>query len=147
MWHLNTFGHLNLWVWVEFYKTCMSNRLFTNQYLIFFFQHRVSTILDSDTILVLSDGHIAEFDTPDNLLLREDSIFASLVKAGLWERDSCILLVNKLNNHEILIFPTTNYENINSFVMSWIITQLFSNSYKMLHLFILYVTYYFLHSL
>ncbi|XP_072038843.1 ATP-binding cassette sub-family C member 9-like [Amphiura filiformis] len=45
--------------------------------------HRVSTILDADTILVLSDGHIAEYDTPKNLLEIEDSIFASLVKANL----------------------------------------------------------------
>ncbi|XP_072027512.1 ATP-binding cassette sub-family C member 9-like [Amphiura filiformis] len=44
--------------------------------------HRVATILDSDKILVLSDGHIAEYDTPDRLLAREDSIFSALVKGG-----------------------------------------------------------------
>ncbi|XP_072027511.1 ATP-binding cassette sub-family C member 9-like isoform X2 [Amphiura filiformis] len=44
--------------------------------------HRVATILDSDKILVLSDGHIAEYDTPDRLLAREDSIFTTLVKGG-----------------------------------------------------------------
>ncbi|XP_022081112.1 ATP-binding cassette sub-family C member 8-like isoform X2 [Acanthaster planci] len=44
--------------------------------------HRVQTILDSDHILVLNEGRIAEYDTPENLLAQEDSIFASLVRAG-----------------------------------------------------------------
>ncbi|XP_033647176.1 ATP-binding cassette sub-family C member 8-like [Asterias rubens] len=44
--------------------------------------HRVQTILDSDRILVLNEGRIAEFDTPDALLTQEDSIFTSLVNAG-----------------------------------------------------------------
>ena len=42
----------------------------------------MQTILDSDHILVLNEGRIAEYDTPANLLDQEDSIFASLVKAG-----------------------------------------------------------------
>ncbi|XP_077995245.1 ATP-binding cassette sub-family C member 9-like [Glandiceps talaboti] len=44
--------------------------------------HRVSTILNSDTILVLSDGKVIEYDTPDNLLSQPDSVFASLVKGS-----------------------------------------------------------------
>ncbi|XP_070558012.1 ATP-binding cassette sub-family C member 9-like [Ptychodera flava] len=44
--------------------------------------HRVSTILDSDTILVLSEGEVVEYDTPENLLKNEDGIFASLVKGN-----------------------------------------------------------------
>ncbi|XP_070558013.1 ATP-binding cassette sub-family C member 9-like [Ptychodera flava] len=44
--------------------------------------HRVSTILDSDTILVLSEGEVVEYDTPVNLLKNEDGIFASLVKGN-----------------------------------------------------------------
>ncbi|XP_071492094.1 ATP-binding cassette sub-family C member 9-like [Diadema antillarum] len=44
--------------------------------------HRVSTILNSDAILTLSNGRVAEHDTPGNLLKQEESIFASLVKAG-----------------------------------------------------------------
>ncbi|XP_030828521.1 ATP-binding cassette sub-family C member 8 [Strongylocentrotus purpuratus] len=44
--------------------------------------HRVATILESDTILTLSDGNVLEFDSPSTLLERDDSTFASLVKAG-----------------------------------------------------------------
>lgn len=40
--------------------------------------------MDSDRVLVLEQGKVAEFDTPANLLTRPESIFASLVKqAGL----------------------------------------------------------------
>ncbi|XP_078001214.1 ATP-binding cassette sub-family C member 9-like [Glandiceps talaboti] len=42
--------------------------------------HRISTILDSDMVLVLSDGHVVEYDTPENLLKNDDdSMFSSLV--------------------------------------------------------------------
>ncbi|KAJ9099303.1 hypothetical protein QFC21_004184 [Naganishia friedmannii] len=47
--------------------------------------HRINTIMDSDRVLVLDQGKVAEFDTPENLLSRSDSIFTSLVKqAGLY---------------------------------------------------------------
>jgi ABC-type multidrug transport system fused ATPase/permease subunit len=42
--------------------------------------HRINTVVDSDRILVMDHGRIAEFDTPDNLLLRKDSLFAKLYK-------------------------------------------------------------------
>ncbi|KGU31669.1 hypothetical protein MG7_01235 [Candida albicans P34048] len=44
--------------------------------------HRIDTILDSDRILVLDNGEIAEFDTPGNLLKNKNSIFYSLAKEG-----------------------------------------------------------------
>lgn len=46
---------------------------------VFTIAHRVNTIMDSDKILVMSDGHVAEFDSPQNLLAKEDSLFASIV--------------------------------------------------------------------
>jgi ATP-binding cassette subfamily C (CFTR/MRP) protein 1 len=42
--------------------------------------HRLNTILDSDRILVLDDGKIVEFDTPDKLRKKQDGIFKSLVE-------------------------------------------------------------------
>ncbi|KAL5795158.1 hypothetical protein ACOSP7_003752 [Xanthoceras sorbifolium] len=42
--------------------------------------HRIHTVIDSDLVLVLSDGRIAEYDTPTKLLEREDSFFSKLIK-------------------------------------------------------------------
>ncbi|XP_006824101.2 ATP-binding cassette sub-family C member 8-like [Saccoglossus kowalevskii] len=41
--------------------------------------HRIATILDADSVLVLSDGSVEEYDTPSNLLANSDSAFVSLV--------------------------------------------------------------------
>lgn len=44
--------------------------------------HRLNTILDSNRVLVLDHGTIAEFDTPENLLKNPASLFYSLCKRG-----------------------------------------------------------------
>lgn len=45
--------------------------------------HRINTILDSDRIVVLDRGSVAEFDTPAELV-RQQGLFYKLVKeAGL----------------------------------------------------------------
>lgn len=45
--------------------------------------HRINTILDSDRIVVLDHGSVAEFDTPAELV-RQKGLFYKLVKeAGL----------------------------------------------------------------
>ncbi|KAG0629628.1 hypothetical protein M758_1G117700 [Ceratodon purpureus] len=41
--------------------------------------HRIPTVVDSDKVLVLSDGRIAEFDTPATLLENKNSLFTKLV--------------------------------------------------------------------
>jgi ABC-type multidrug transport system fused ATPase/permease subunit len=43
--------------------------------------HRIDTILDSDRIMVLDQGRLIEWDSPEALLANEDSVFSSLVKA------------------------------------------------------------------
>lgn len=41
--------------------------------------HRVNTILDSDRIIVMEKGEIAEFDAPSVLLAKPDGLFRALV--------------------------------------------------------------------
>ena len=46
--------------------------------------HRLNTIMDSSRVLVLDAGRIAEFESPQNLLRNEDSVFYGMAKeAGL----------------------------------------------------------------
>ena len=45
--------------------------------------HRINTILDSDRILVLNHGQVAEYDTP-SILIGKKGLFYDLVReAGL----------------------------------------------------------------
>ncbi|XP_032364060.1 multidrug resistance-associated protein 9 [Etheostoma spectabile] len=44
--------------------------------------HRIHTVLQADRILVLNQGQVVEFDHPDVLKQRPDSLFASLLSAS-----------------------------------------------------------------
>ncbi|XP_072048673.1 ATP-binding cassette sub-family C member 5-like [Amphiura filiformis] len=41
--------------------------------------HRLQTVLDSDKIMVIDNGKVAEFDTPSNLLADSNSLFSFMV--------------------------------------------------------------------
>ena len=46
--------------------------------------HRLNTVIDYDKILVLNQGQLAEYDSPNNLIQNTNSIFHSMAKdAGL----------------------------------------------------------------
>ncbi|KAG3232359.1 hypothetical protein PI124_g22555, partial [Phytophthora idaei] len=42
--------------------------------------HRLGTVLDSDRILVLSDGRVVEFDSPRRLAKNPNGVFYELAK-------------------------------------------------------------------
>jgi len=44
--------------------------------------HRLNTVLTCDRILVMSDGEVAEFDTPATLIAKPNGMFASMLKAA-----------------------------------------------------------------
>jgi ATP-binding cassette, subfamily C (CFTR/MRP), member 1 len=43
--------------------------------------HRLNTIMHSDRVLVMQKGEVAEFDSPQNLLDRPESIFKDYVNS------------------------------------------------------------------
>jgi len=60
--------------------TSMLNTCFKDCLLITI-AHRIKTILESDKILVLDHGKIMEFDSPENLLADQGTIFSGIIKA------------------------------------------------------------------
>lgn len=45
--------------------------------------HRINTILDSDRIVVLKHGRVAEFDTPSALIKRKGLFYELVRESGL----------------------------------------------------------------
>ena len=57
---------------------------------IFTIAHRLNTIMDSDRVLVLDAGNVAEFDSPANLFFDSSPIFYSLDhRRGAAEKNDC----------------------------------------------------------
>ena len=66
-------------------QSTLRSHIFKNRTIITI-AHRINTILDSDRVVVLDKGRVAEFDTPVELL-RQRGLFYDLVKeAGLLDR-------------------------------------------------------------
>jgi len=74
--------------------TSMLNTCFKDCLLITI-AHRIKTILESDKILVLDHGKIMEFDSPENLLADQGTIFSGIIKAYNQNRinwNNCMLV-------------------------------------------------------
>ncbi|XP_041482839.1 multidrug resistance-associated protein 5-like isoform X2 [Lytechinus variegatus] len=52
--------------------------------------HRLNTVLDSDRILVMDDGRVAEFDSPSTLRSNPNSIFSGMVAAAEAQKDGIV---------------------------------------------------------
>ena len=48
--------------------------------------HRINTVMDSDFVLVMEDGKVAEFDSPETLLNDESTKFSGFVRAASQDR-------------------------------------------------------------
>lgn len=65
-------------------QTTLRSNIFDNRTIITI-AHRINTILDSDRIVVLQQGKVAEFDTPAELIKRRGLFYELVREAGLLE--------------------------------------------------------------
>jgi ATP-binding cassette subfamily C (CFTR/MRP) protein 1 len=65
-------------------QTTLRTPMFSNRTIITI-AHRINTILDSDRIVVLQQGTVAEFDTPTELIARRGLFYELVKEAGLLE--------------------------------------------------------------
>lgn len=54
--------------------------------------HRINTIMDSDKILVMKDGYVAEYAAPSELLKDENSIFSDIVRHAQADDEDAVVV-------------------------------------------------------
>lgn len=55
--------------------------------------HRINTILDSDRIVVLDHGRVAEFDTPAELIRRGGKFYELVKESGLLDSEAVVSMM------------------------------------------------------
>lgn len=65
-------------------QTTLRSNMFKDRTIITI-AHRINTIMDSDRIVVLDQGTVAEFDTPAALVRRKGLFYELVKEAGLLE--------------------------------------------------------------
>ena len=66
-------------------QATLRSNIFDNRTIITI-AHRINTILDSDRIVVLQAGKVAEYDTPQELINRRGLFYELVREAGLLDR-------------------------------------------------------------
>ena len=74
-------------------QTTLRSNIFENRTIITI-AHRINTILDSDRIIVLQQGKVAEFDTPEALIENRGLFYELVREAGLLSELSNGVAVN-----------------------------------------------------
>ncbi|KAJ0392428.1 hypothetical protein ATCC90586_008025 [Pythium insidiosum] len=88
--------------------------------------HRLATVLESDRIMVLSDGKVAEFDTPKRLAQIEGGVFRQLAEEGgsdikfcwtaAWQR---FRAASSSTDHIMATFATAEHARLSSLMRNW----------------------------
>lgn len=107
--------------------------------------HRLDTIMDSDRVLVMKDGKVAEFNSPSVLLKDSHSLFSKLVsgkKWGQWSNTECLVLKSlclNLSGLNCIIFFTYRINHMIHYVWIYPVWTSFFLHIPMFHLSIDYV--------